>query len=439
MSAAAVDTLILPGWVVPAAPEGGVLEGWGVGIAGNKIAGVYPPEELGGVAAAERVELPGHAVLPGLINMHGHAAMCLMRGFADDLPLKEWLEGRVWPAEARVVSADYVRDGTRLAIAEMLRGGTTCFSDMYFFPDAAARCAQEAGMRCQIAFPVLEFPSAWAVGAEEYISKGLALRDDLKDSALVTVAFGPHAPYTVEDDALRKIAMYANEVDAAVQIHLHETAAEVRDAVQASGKRPVARLRDLGLLGPRVQCVHTAVLNRADIDMLATAGAHVIHCPESNMKLASGRCPVSELQAAGVNVALGTDGAASNNDLSMLGEARAAALLAKLGGDDAAALPAARALSMATMNGAIALGMQDELGSLEAGKLADVIAVDLSAPELQPVYNPVSHLIYAAGAGHVTHSWIDGKAVLRERELLGMDVAAICERARHWREQLANG
>jgi 5-methylthioadenosine/S-adenosylhomocysteine deaminase len=432
------DTLIRAGWVVPVVPTGVALKDHVVAISGGEISAICPIEEAAAIKANETVDLPGHALMPGLINMHGHAPMSLLRGYADDVPLMPWLEQHIWPVEGAHISPEFVRDGVNLALAEMLRAGTTCFSDMYFFPNVVAEQSQHAGMRCQITFPIFDFPSAWGSGPDEYISKGLKLRDDLKHSDLVNVVFGPHAPYTVADEALQKVAMLANELDLPIHIHLHETAGEVAEALQATGERPLAQLNRLGLIGPRTQCVHMTDLVDEDIELLATSGAHVIHCPESNMKLASGQCPVVKLTEAGINVALGTDSAASNNDLSLFGEMRSAAMLAKLGNADATALPAAEVLAMATINGARALGMQDSLGSVETGKLADLIAVDLSPPETQPLYNPVSQLVYAAHTSQVTHSWIGGRAVMRDRQLTHLDLDSVLARAAHWAETIGD-
>ena len=426
------DTLIYAGHIVPVVPRGQVLEDHALAVTDGRISGVLPAAEAATIKAGEEIHLPHHVLLPGLVNAHGHAAMTLMRGYADDLALAPWLENYIWPAETRHMSPEFVRDGTDLALAEMIRSGTTFFSDMYFFPNVVAERAQRAGMRCQLSFPIFDFPSAWGQDADDYISKGLALRDDLKHSDLVSVVFGPHAPYTVNEAALTKVATLANELDLVIHTHLHETAQEVTDFEQSRGQRPLARLNELGLIGPRTQCVHMTELTEEEIALLATVGAHVIHCPESNMKLASGRCPVSELMAAGVNVALGTDSAASNNDLSMPGEMRSAALLAKLGQGDATALPADVVLEMATINGARAMGLQDQLGSLEAGKLADLIAVDFNQPETQPVYHPVSQLVYAADAAQVTHAWVAGRPLMRDRELLTMDLEDTLSRAAQW-------
>ena len=430
------DTLLFPRWIIPVEPAGTVLSGHALGIREGRIAALLPVEEARRAHAKETQELPDHALCPGLVNAHGHAAMSLFRGMADDYDLHNWLHEHIWPAEGRWVGEAFVSDGTRLAAAEMIRSGTTCCSDMYFFPDVSARVIHEAGLRAQIAFPVLEFSSAWAGSAEEYIHKGVELRDDYKHSDRLRVVFGPHAPYTVSDQTLAQIATYTAELDCPVHIHLHETEQEVAQALKERGERPLARLHTFGLLTPRTQCVHMTALEDADIDLVAENGAHVIHCPESNLKLASGFCPVQKLLDAGVNVALGTDGAASNNDLDLFGEMRTAAMLAKAVAGDAAALPAARALWLATMGGARALGMDAEIGSLEPGKQADIIAVDLSGIEHQPLYDPMSQLVYTHCGGQVTHSWVAGKPLLKERRLLTLDSTAIGRQAEHWRQQI---
>ena len=430
------DTLIHPGWIVPVIPHGTILENHSIALTGDRISALLPRREADAIVAGQVLELPGHALLPGLINSHGHAAMTLLRGYADDQPLMPWLEQHIWPLEAAHVSAGFVRDGVELAIAEMIRSGTTTFSDMYFFPDACAETAQRLGMRCQITFPIFDFPTVWAQSADEYISKGLALRDAVKHSELVAVGFGPHATYTVSEANLVKVATLAAELDVAVQIHLHETRGEVLLAVEQNDERPLDSLQRLGLLGPRTQCVHMTDLGDQDIALLAAAGAHVVHCPQSNMKLASGACPVTRLLAKGVNVALGTDSAASNNDLNLFGEMQSAALLAKLDSGDATALPASEALAMATINGARALGLDDRTGSLETGKLADLIAVDLTQPETQPLYNPLSQLVYSCNGSQVTHSWIGGVAVMTQRQLNHIDLPALAARTRAWQQRI---
>lgn len=433
-----VDTLIHAGWIVPVLPHATVLENYSIALTDDRIVALLPTAEARTIQAGQVFDLPGHAVLPGLINCHGHAAMALLRGYADDQPLMPWLEQHIWPAEAAHVSAQFVGDGTELAVAEMLRAGTTTFSDMYFFPNVCAATAQRLGMRCQITFPIFDFPTAWGTDADDYIRKGLALRDEFKHSELVTVVFGPHAPYTVCEANLAKVATLAAELDAPVHIHLHETAGEVLLAVEQNGERPLDTLHRLGLLGPRTQCVHMTDLGDQDIALLASTGAHVVHCPQSNMKLASGTCRVSALLEHGVNVALGTDSAASNNDLNLFGEMQAAALLAKLHAHDATALPAADTLAMATINGARALGLEDRIGSLEVGKLADLIAVDLRGPETQPLYHPLSQLVYACNGSQVSHSWVAGELLMADRELIRIDLTALAERIAQWQQKIAH-
>ncbi len=437
--ATAADLLIHPRWIVPVVPEGAVLEDHSLAVTEGAISALLPRGEAAGISAGEELELPSHALLPGLVNAHGHAAMALLRGYADDLPLMPWLQEHIWPAEGAWVGEDFVRDGVRLAALEMIGSGTTTCSDMYFFPEVAAREYLAAGLRAQLAFPVFDFPTAWGSGPDDYLARGLALRDELRHEERISVVFGPHAPYTVGEETLARIATLAAELDLPVHIHLHETAAEVLQAVEVKGERPLDTLHRLGLLGPRTQCVHMTDAGRQDIELLAATGAHVVHCPQSNMKLASGTCPVPRLLAAGVNVALGTDGAASNNDLNLFNEMHSAALLAKLGSGDASALPAAQALTLATLGGARALGLEQRIGSLEVGKQADLVAVDLGGPAQQPVYNPLSTLVYACTGAEVSHSWVAGRALLAERKPLTLDPRAVLAKAADWRSRIQAG
>ncbi len=417
-------------------PRGEVLRDHALAVRDGRIAGLAPAREARSVwRAGEEIELRDHALIPGLVNSHGHAPMSLLRGVADDLPLRDWLEQHVWPLENRLVGPEFVRDGARLAMAEMIRGGTTCFADMYFFPDAVAECALDAGMRAQLCGPILDFPSVWASAPAEYLAKARELSERCGDHPRLHFAFGPHAPYTVSDSQLRAVAEQARQLDAPVHMHVHETAAEVDEAARASGRRPLARLKELGVVGPRLQCVHAAHLLDEEIALLAAAGASVIHCPESNLKLASGACRVADLLAAGVNVALGTDGAASNNDLDMFGEMRSAALLGKLVANDAAALPAPAVLEMATINGARALGIGRQTGSLETGKWADLTAVDLDRPNTSPTYDVRSQLVYAAQSSQVSHVWCAGRPLLADSRLLALDEHAALEAAARWRRQ----
>ncbi len=432
-----VDTLIHARWIVPVEPAGVVLENHAIAIKDGHIVELLPSDRARERYTAEvEFEQNEHVLIPGLINAHTHAAMSLMRGLADDLPLMTWLQEHIWPAEAKWVNPEFVRDGTRLAMAEMLRGGTTCFNDMYFFADEAARVVELAGMRAVIGLIVIDFPTAWAQNADEYISKGNALHDQVKHSPLITTAFAPHAPYTVSDEPLQKVLMYAEELQIPIHMHVHETAHEVGESEQQLGKRPLARLADLGLVGPQLAAVHMTQLSDEEIAAYAAANAHVIHCPESNLKLASGFCPVQKLIDAGVNVALGTDGAASNNDLDMFSEMRTAALLAKGVAGDASALPAEKALEMATLNGARALGLESVCGSLVAGKAADIVAVKMDDLETQPLYHAVSQLVYATGRDKVSDVWVAGRHLLKERRLTTLDEGEILAAAIQWQTRL---
>lgn len=433
----ALDLLLLPTWLVPVEPAGVVLQDHALGIRDGQIAFIGPRSAAARLQAREIRELPGQLLAPGLINAHGHAAMTLFRGLADDLPLMTWLEQHIWPAEARWVSEAFVRDGTDLAIAEQLQGGITCFSDMYFYPEVAAERVHASGMRAQVTVPVLNFPIPGARDADEALHKGVELFNDLKHHPRVSIAFGPHAPYTVSDENLHKIRVLADELDAAIHMHVHETAGEVSDALQQSGERPLARLARLGLLGPRFQAVHMTQVDDADLALLLESNSNVVHCPLSNLKLASGFCPVEKLWLAGVNVAVGTDGAASNNSLDLLGDTRTAALLAKAVAGSATALDAHRALRMATLNGARALGMEAQVGSLEVGKAADLASFDLSRLAQQPVYDPVSQLIYAGGRECVRHVWVAGRQLLDEGRLTRLDETLLRDKASAWGERIA--
>ena len=435
--AAPLDLLLLPSWLVPVEPAGVVLKAHALGIRDGRIAFIGPRAQALKLVAHEVRELPGVLLSPGLVNAHGHAAMTLFRGLADDLPLMTWLQQHIWPAEAKWVDEAFVRDGTDLAIAEQIKGGISCFSDMYFFPKVASERVHNSGLRAQIAIPILDFPIPGAANADEAIRQGVELFGDLKHHPRIKIAFGPHAPYTVSDVNLEKVRVIAEELDAAIHMHVHETAVEVQQSVEQYGERPLARLARLGLLGPRLQAVHMTQISEDDLALLVESNSSVIHCPESNLKLASGFCPVERLWQAGVNVAVGTDGAASNNDLDLLGETRTAALLAKAVAGSASALDAHRALRMATLNGARAMGLEAEIGSLEVGKAADIVAFDLSGLAQQPIYDPVSQLIYATGRDCVKHLWVGGKQLLDDRQLTRMDEQQLSAMAAAWGQRMS--
>ncbi len=432
-----VDTLLKARWIIPVEPPNAVLEYYTVAIDRGRILDIVPTVDANmRYQARTSLNLDVHALIPGLINAHTHAAMSLFRGLADDLPLMTWLQDHVWPAEGRWVNEAFCYDGTLLAIAEMLRGGVTCFNDMYFFPEVAARAAIAAGMRACVGLIVLDFATVYAKTADAYISKALEVHDEYKGDKLIITAFAPHAPYTVADEPLAHVRTYADELDIPVHMHVHETTDELALSISRYGGRPIQRLVALGLMSPALLAVHMTQLADTDIEQIAVGGAHVLHCPESNLKLASGFCPVQTLMNAGVNVALGTDGAASNNDLDMLGELRTAALLAKAVANDASALPAAQALRMATLNGASALGLAQEIGSLEPGKAADIVAVRLDDIESMPLYDPVSQLVYATGRDKVTHVWVAGQHVLNEGQLTTIDIEALRVKIREWNARI---
>jgi len=417
-----IDTLLHARWVVPVDNKNRYLEHHCIAIHEEKIVDILPSSEAKNKYTADvSREYSQHALMPGLINSHTHAAMNLLRGLADDLSLMDWLENHIWPAEAEHVNESFVHTGTELAIAEMIRSGTTCFNDMYFFPDIVARVANNIGMRANVGLILLDFPTIWANNSEEYIDKGLAVFDHYKGHDLIKTAFAPHAPYTVSDEPLKRICTLANELELNVHMHVHETEFEVSEAVKNTGERPISRLNNLGLLTPALQAVHMTQLQDDEIELMAASGCHVIHCPESNMKLASGICPVDRLMKAGINVALGTDSSSSNNDLDMFGEMRSAALLAKVSTMDATAATAEQVLQMATINGAKALGINDMTGSIEVGKFADIVAVNFDNIETLPVYDPVSHLVYCSSRDHVTDVWIAGKQLLTNRVLNTID------------------
>lgn len=432
-----IDALIQPQWTMTVEPKVVAETGRALAMDGGRVVAVVSADEARERYAPDVVfERPDHVLMPGLINAHCHAGMALLRGYADDLPLEQWLNDRIWPAESRWIDREFVADGTRLAIAEMLLGGTTCFSDMYYFPDVVADEAIDAGIRAVVGMIALEFPTAWASGPDEYIDKGLAVHDRYRSAPLVTTAFAPHAPYSVSDATLSRIRRLADELLVPVHTHVHETDVEISESVAATGKRPLARLDALGLLTPALIGVHATHLNGEEIDRLAEVKANIVHCPRSNLKLASGACPVERLLKAGVNVALGTDGAASNNRLDLWSELELAALFGKHVAGDAQAVTAASAIEMATINGARALNLAEETGSLVPGKAADVICVELAAPGLLPVLDPVSQLVYSASRDQVTDVWVAGKQLVSDGELTQMDTTAISASTNTWAERL---
>jgi 5-methylthioadenosine/S-adenosylhomocysteine deaminase len=404
------DVIIESRWLATMAPSNALLENHAVIVQKGLVAEILPiADARKKYTASSLVCLDEHILTPGLINLHTHAAMGMMRGMADDLPLMAWLNNHIWPAEKAVLSPQYVKDATLLASAEMLASGTTCFNDMYFYPEATALAATEAGIRANLGLVVLDFPTAYATDADDYLQKGFNAHDSWRSNPLITSSIAPHAPYTVSDQTFEKVVIYAEQLSLGIHTHLHETRHEVAQSEAQFGIRPIQRMANLGLLGPNLVAAHCVHLLENEIELLAEYGCHVAHCASSNLKLASGIAPVAALLAKGVNVGLGTDSVASNNRLDMLSEMRLSALLAKGLSEDATAVPAYQALQMATINAAKAMGMDHKIGSIEVGKLADLTAVRLSDLETLPYYDPIAHLVYSCGREQVSHTWVAGE------------------------------
>lgn len=432
-----VDTLVIARWVMPVEPDGRVLDDHAVAIRDGRIVAVLPAAAaLARYQATETLERPHHLLMPGLVNAHTHAAMTLLRGRAENLALGSWLRQRVWPLERRWAGPEYVRDGTELAIAGMLRAGVTCFADMHLWPEVAAQVAAECHVRASIGLVVTDAPTGWAATADECIDRGLRLRDQYRGDPLVGMHFAPHAPYSVSDATLTRVRRLADELDVPVATHLHETAWEIEQGLARTGQRPLARLAALGLASPQLVAIHMTQVTDEDLDTLSACGASVVHCPESNLKLGSGQCPVATLAGRGVRVALGTDGAASNNDVDVLGEARTAALLAAGVSSVPGALVAADVLRMATLDGARTLGLGEATGSLVEGKWADLCCVDLRRPASWPVTDVAASVVYSASSQQVTDTWVAGRRLLADGGLAYLDEASILDRAERWRRTM---
>jgi len=432
-----VDLIIYARWIVTVDANNTVLEHHAMVCNKGRIVALIPHDQVASqYQATTEQDLKQHCLMPGLINNHTHAAMSLFRGLADDLPLMSWLNDHIWPAEQQHLTDAFVEAGSELAIAEMIKGGTTCFNDMYFFADATARVADDSGIRANLGMTIIDFPSNWAANVEEYLHKGQQLHDHYRHHARITTSYAPHAPYTVADSTLESIIMNAEELDVSIHMHIHETAGEISQSIEQYSVRPLERLKNIGLLSPRLLAVHMTQLNEQEITWCAGSGVHIAHCPESNMKLASGFCPVAQLEQHGVNVTIGTDGAASNNDLDMFAEMRQTALLAKAVAQNASAIPAQTALRMATINAAKSLGLEAVTGSLEVGKAADMIAIDLNNIESQPYYDIISQLVYATSRDKVSDVWVDGKQLLKNRQLTTLNETRIIKNSQQWADNI---
>lgn len=434
-----IDTIIHARWIIAGEEKKTILENHALIMSEGKIKDILPIELANQQYSAKRTEkYLEHALIPGLINAHTHLGMSYFKGIADDLALMDWLNNHIWPAEKKWVNNEFVYDASLFAMAEMLRSGTTCFNDMYFFLQATAKAADKAGLRAHLGITVIEFPTNWAQTTEEYFAKGLEFYQEYKNHDRIKATLAPHAPYTVSDKSLLHIKELAEQYDLKINLHLQESADEVNQSLDTLKKRPIKRLHELGFLSPRLIAIHMTQLNDEDLSILQETQPSIVHCPESNMKLASGACPVEKLRQLGINVALGTDSVASNNDLNMIGEMRSAALLAKLITKNPQALSATESLNMATLGSAKALGIDSETGSLTAGKAADVVAIKLLCPETMPIYNPISQIVYASSRQQVTDVWVGGKQLLKNRELTTIDMDEILEKATYWQNKMSS-
>ena len=432
-----VDTLITARWVIPVDATDSVLPDHSIAVSGNKIVAVLPSTQARECFASTNVvDLNTHAIIPGLVNAHTHAAMTLFRGTAEDKSLGTWLHEHIWPLEQAWVGSEFVRDGTLLAMAEMIRGGTTLMNDMYMFPELVGELTQATKMRSVLGMIVLEFPTAWAKDSDEYLDKGLGLHRRFENEPLVTTILAPHAPYTVSDHTFERISAMSQSYHLPVHMHVHETANEVEESITQHNVRPIERLHKLGLINSSLIAVHATQLIDSEIELFSETSANVVHCPKSNAKLASGFCPVATLVDNNVNVAIGTDGAASNNSLNMIEEMRFASLLAKGYSQDATALSVNETLRMATINGAKCLGLEAQIGSIECGKLADFVAIDLSSCNSVPCYDPVAQIVHTASREQVTDVWINGNRVLDDSQLTTIDELECKAIASHWQQQI---
>jgi 5-methylthioadenosine/S-adenosylhomocysteine deaminase len=432
-----VDQIIHAKWLITCEHPGITLENHALIVKDGLIKDILPSQAVSNKYQASSEEhFDHHAIFPGLINAHTHLAMNYFRGLADDLALMDWLNHHIWPAEKKWVSHEFVYDASLFAIAEMIRCGTTCFNDMYFFPEATAKAAEIAGVRGHVGMTVIDFPTAWAKDTEEYFAKGLEFYEQYKNHPLVTPTLAPHAIYTVAEKNLLKVKDIAERYNLRINMHIHETADEINQSLAQTKKRPLQRLKDIGFVSPRLIAVHMAQLTQEDLAVIQADKPQIVHCPQSNMKLASGTYPIETLQALGLNVGLGTDGAASNNDLNMLGEMRTAAFLAKLETGNPQSLPAEKALQLATINGARVLGIDNIAGSLHPGKSADFAAINLDEVETLPLYHPISQIVYAASRQQVTDVWVKGKRLLNKRKLTTLDEQELKKKATYWSEKI---
>ena len=429
--ARSVSLVVHNGIVVTVDGSRRVIERGAVAVDGRDIVAVDTAEAIAAkYRGRETIDAAGGVIMPGLINTHTHAPMVLFRGLADDLALMEWLQKYIFPAEAKTVTPDFVRAGTRLAALEMIESGTTAYADMYYFEEEIARVTKAAGLRGILGQTIIQFPVPDAKTPQEGLARTERFAQQFAGDELITAAVAPHAMYTLDAETLKACRAMADRLRIPVIIHLAETQDEIKTAAEKYRATPTAFLESIGFWGPRTLANHGVHLTAADVATLAARKVGVSHNPESNMKLASGIAPVEEMRAAGISVGLGTDGAASNNDLDMFEAMRQAAFLHKLKNGDPRAVAAPVALEMATIGGARALGMEKEIGSLEAGKRADLLIVSMSSARQTPMYDPVSHLVYVTRGDDVRTTIVNGKVLMRDRKPLTLDAAQVLADAR---------
>lgn len=428
-----IDTLISARWLIPIEPRGCVLDQHAIAIRQGRIVALGPATQLEARFDPQaRVDRPHHVVLPGWVNTHTHAAMTLLRGAVEAADLRSWLEHEVWPLERRWMDAEYVRDGTELAIAELLRGGTTCFADMHLFPEVIAQAASDTRIRASVGLPIFDIPTVWAGSADEYFRKGLKLHDEYRDDPLITTVLAPYSATALSEATLLRVRRIADELELPITMHVNESRAET----ERDGERSIAKLDRLGLLSPLLTAVHLVHLDAAEMERCAAAAINIAHCPQSNLKLGNGVCPAAQLRALGANVTLGTDGAASNNDLDLLDELKTAALLAR-GVHSAHPMSAHDWLYCATLAGARALGLGEVIGSITPGKWADLCCIDLRHPATQPVHDVANTLLFSAGRDQVSDVWVAGRALLEQRRLLHLDEDELFARTARWQRRIS--
>ena len=417
-----VDTIINSRWILPIKPKNKVLENSSIVINNSVILDIDSTDIINNRYESKNLyNLNDHCVMPGFINNHTHLSMSLFKGIADDLNLDEWLRNEIWPLETKHVNEEFVELGSKLAIIELIKSGSTCFNDMYFFPEVTAYASLELGIRASLGLITIDFPSNYAQNSGEYLEKGLAIRDKLKNETLVSFTMAPHAPYTVGDDTLKKIFTLSNELDLPVHMHIHETENEIKESIKKYNQRPIERLMKLGLINPNFIGIHAVHLNSTDISILSKNKANLVSCPISNLKLGSG-IPNATLQnLEKINLSFGTDGSASNNKLDILSEARLGSLLLKGISKDATKFNSNTVLECLTINAAKSLGMENIIGSVEKNKAADLIAINFKKITSQPIFKPVSHIVNATDRENISHSWVNGKCIMEDRNVLTID------------------